>query len=248
MVHRFAATLVACGLATTLLLGLALPYGSSAALADAATAAATAPQNSITVAGSGVINVAPDMATVTFGALAIRSDAQSALVVVNQTIAAAVKNLHALHINDRRIQTQNISLQPRYDNNNNLTGYQASETLSVIADSLAEVGPVVDAGVSAGANQNVSVTYGLKDENGPRLSALKLAVSLAKSRAEAVASVLGRSLKGAHVQLSESGQVVPPPVVEVGAMAAPRAADGSATQSFGGTLTVREDVTLTYTF
>ncbi len=145
------------------------------------------------------------------------------------------------------IQTAGISLQPRTDNNGYITGYQASQTLSVVTNSIAQVGRIVDAGVTAGANNNVSVAYGLQNENASRIAALKIAVSSARARAQAAAASLGYSLKGAHAQITESGSSVPQPVSNVGFTAA-RSADSTATQALGGTLTVEEDVTLTYTF
>lgn len=254
MTHRFRSALAACGLSLTFLVStaalgpvLAGVAPGQARAADTAASAAALPPNSITINASGQVNVAPDMAIVTVGAQAIRPSAAAAQAAVNAIIAAALKNLRALRINDRRIQTATISLQPRYDNNSNLTGYQANQTLAVTANSLSEVGPIVDAGVSAGANNGVSVSYGLKDENNARLAALRQAIVSGRARAEAAAAALGHSLRNAHVQFTENSQSVPRPVVELGAQAA-RSADSGSTQSFGGTLTVRDDITLTYTF
>ena len=252
MTHRFRSTLAACGL--TVLLATALgpvlagaAAGQARAADTAASAAAALPPNSITINASGQVNVAPDMAIVTVGAQAMRPSAAAAQAAVNAVIAAALKNLRALRINDRRIQSATISLQPRYDNNSNLTGYQANQTLAITANSLTEVGPIVDAGVSAGANNSVSVSYGLKDENSARLAALRQAIASGRARAEAAAAALGHSLRNAHVQFTENSQSVPRPVVDLGAMAA-KSADSISTQAFGGTLTVRDDITLTYSF
>jgi uncharacterized protein YggE len=87
----------------------------------------------------------------------------------------------------------------------------------------------------------------LRDENAAHTAALRVAVGVARARAAAAAAALGRALAGAHVQMTETSQSQPRPVVEYGAgkAAAPNAPP---TQTFGGTLTVREDVTLTYTF
>jgi uncharacterized protein YggE len=106
---------------------------------------------------------------------------------------------------------------------------------------------VVDAGVSAHANNNVSISFGLKDENAARLAALKLAVGVARARADAAAAALGRTLNGAHVQFTENGQQVYQRLPAAAYLKAAQSA-GAPTQSFGGTLTIEEDVTLTYTF
>lgn len=243
-----AAILVAAGLGMTLLWPGVTQFTTAphAAAADTPSLSATALPNSVTVSASGEVHIAPDMATVTFGVLLKQDTAQDAQAAVNHVVAAAVQNLHALGITDRQIQTADLSLEPSYDNAGTVTGYQASQTLSVDVQGLRLVGRAVDAGVRAQANHNVSITFGLRDENAARTAALAQAVSIARTRAAAAATALGRSLNGAHVQLSEVSQPVPRPVVPGVMSAAP--AQGAPTQTFGGTLTVHEDVTLTYTF
>ncbi len=227
-------------------------FGASAAaplLAPHSAAAATpSSQNSVTVSAGGDAMVPPDMATVTFGVQVTRDTALDAQVAANNVVAAAVRNLRALHIPDRQIQTANISLQPHYDNAGNITGYDASQTLAVVVYGLSGVGRTVDAGVAAHANNNVSITFGLRDENAARTAALKIAVANARARAQVAAAALGRSLAGARVQMTEQSQT--PPTPQPVAENAMRSATGvsTPTQTFGGTLTIHEDVTLTYTF
>ena len=243
--------IVSCGLLLACLAAVSLWPGGAVSSpvppVAAADAPATVPPNSITVSASGEVTVVPDIATVTFGVLVTRDTAQNAQGAANGVIAAAVRNLHALNIPDRRIQTVDMELQPHYDSSGTVTGYQASQTLSVVVGRLQQAGRVVDAGVSAGANNNVSVAFGLRDENAAHTAALRVAVGVARARAAVAATALGRSLAGAHVQLTETSAAQPRPVVEYGAAKA-QALGAPPTQTFGGTLTVREDVTLTYTF
>lgn len=245
--HRRSALLVGL-LSVTLLGGIHLWPALTQAPQTAAAAAPSAavPPNSVTVTASGAVHIAPDMATVTFGVVLKRDAAQDAQEAVNRIVAAAVQNLHALGIADRQIQTADLSLDPSYDDAGTVTGYQASQTLAVMVASLSLVGRVVDAGVRAHANANVSITFGLRNEDAARTAALAQAVRIARTRAAAAATALGRSLSGAHVQLSEISHPVPRPVTQGAVTAAP--SQGTPTQTFGGTLTVQEDVTLTYTF
>lgn len=255
MRQRLCSALVACLLValctgTTLLWPRTLPTTATpravAAAAPSAPSTSTGSSNSVTVMASGEVRVAPDMATVTFGVVLKRDSAQDAQAAVNRVVLAAGAHLHALSIPDRQIQTADIGLEPSYDNAGTVTGYQARQTLAVVVDGLGLVGRVVDAGVSAQANNNVSITFGLRDENAARTSALAQAVGIARTRATAAAQALGHSLSGAHVQLTEGSQAVPRPVTQSAMSATP--SQGTATQTFGGTLTVHEDVTLTYTF
>lgn len=250
MMHRRRSTLAACALVMACLAGATVGPALAPRLAAADTpgASTTMPPNSITTNGSGDVNIVPDMATVTFGVLINRDTAQDAQAGVNVAIAAAVKNLRALGIPDRQIQTADISLNPRYDNSGNVAGYQASQTLSIVVYGLKLVGRVIDAGVAAKANNNVSITFGLRNESAARASALKLAIQDARVRAAAAAAALGRSLAGAHVQLSESGTPMPHPVFDSAQKGLATGNAAPSTPTFSGTLTVHEDVTLTYTF
>ncbi len=253
MKQRLCSALVACLLVTvcagtTLLWPRAVPVKAAprAVAGDAPSAPSTGSPNSVTVLASGEVRVAPDMATVTFGVVLKRASAQDAQAAVNRVVVAAVAHLHALGLADRQIQTADIGLEPSYDNAGTVTGYQARQTLAVVVAGLGLVGRVVDAGVSAQANTNVSITFGLRDENAARTAALAQAVGIARTRAAAAAQALGHSLSGAHVQLMEGSQPVPRPVTQGAVSAAP--SQGTPTQTFGGMLTVHEDVTLTYTF
>jgi uncharacterized protein YggE len=258
MSSRFRSLAIACGLAAACFGGavagpsLAAGLAPHTAAADSPSATASQiPPNSITVNGSGDVNVVPDMAVVTFGVLVNGDTALDAQNAANTVIDAAVKNLHALGIPNRQIQTASISLQPRYDNSGNtIIGYQATQTLAVTVYGLRLIGKVVDAGVSAHANNNVSISYALRNEASARTAALKLAVQTAAGRAQAAAAAVGRSLAGAHIQITESSTSTPKPVVE--SLARAPVASGDAvtppTQSFGGLLNVHEDVTVTYTF
>jgi len=255
MKQRLCSALVACLLValcagTTLLWPHTLPATARGAAVAAGVPSAsftsTGSPNSVTVMASGEVKIAPDTATVTFGVVLKRDSAQDAQGAVNRVVMAAVAHLHALGIPDRQIQTADIGLEPSYDNAGTVTGYQARQTLAVVVDGLSLVGRVVDAGVHAQANNNVSITFGLRDENAARTSALAQAVGIARTRAAAAATALGHSLSGAHVQLTEGSQAVPPTITQGAVSAAP--SQGTPTQTFAGTLTVHEDVTLTYTF
>lgn len=253
MTHRYrsaiaAGALVLAGLGGAVagpsLAGLA-PHAASAD----ALASTPASQNSVSVSASGIIKVVPDMATVTFGVLANRDTAADAQTAVNVAIADALRRLRVLGIPNRYIQTAGISLSPRTDNSGNIIGYQATQDLAITVLNIHQVGPVIDAGVAAHANNDVNISYGLRDENAARNEALQRAVHNARARALAAADALGRSLTGAHVQLNEGNGSAPQPPEYVALKGAGQAANSSgATQGLPGLLVVEEDVTLTYTF
>ena len=86
-------------------------------------------------------------------------------------------------------------------------------------DDLTKVGPVIDAGLGAGANTLDGVEFGLRNDEAARAQALADAAAKARSKAETLAKALGLRL-GAILEVAEGGVTIsPPPYTKVGRMA-----------------------------
>jgi uncharacterized protein YggE len=227
--------LVAIGLAGMMVLSVGAPR---VAAADTSTTA----QRSITVSGDGAVNVAPDVAFVTVGVQQKELQASKAQDEVNTVTSAAIARIKALGIPARDIQTVGLSLNPQYDNGGALTGFVASNSLSITVEHPSRAGAVIDAGVGAGANNNLSVSFGLKDNSKATSAALRAAVAVAQKKAAAVAAQLGVSLQGAKVQVTENASQPPVPY------AALQRTAGTATSTpvESGSLTITDSVSVTY--
>lgn len=209
----------------------------------------TVSQRSITVSADGQVTVAPDVAFVTVGVQQTDQQATVAQDRANATTAAAIARIKALGIPDRDIQTVAISLDPQYDDRGLVVGFIATDTLTITVSQPRQAGKVIDAGVAAGANRNVSVSFGLKDDSVARSQALRAAVAVAQRKAGAVAGQIGVSLQGAKIQVTENTAQTPVPVRYAQVGAAPVAgAPSTATPVQTGSLTVIDNVTVTYTF
>lgn len=179
----------------------------------------------LTVSGSGQARVAPDEATVRLGVLAQAPTAREAQDRVNRTANAILEAVRKAGIPAERIQTSGLSLGPQYAQGRNesqgprITGYQASNTVSILVQDLAKVGPVIDAGLAAGANNLDGVEFGLRDDAAARAAALTDAVAEARGKAEALAKALKVRLLEI-VEVAEGGvSVSPPPPVFRGRIA-----------------------------
>ena len=170
----------------------------------------------LTVAGSGHARVAPDEATVRLGVLAQAPTAREAQDQVNRTANAVLEAVRKAGIPAERIQTSGLSLGPQYAQGRNesqgprITGYQASNTVSILVQDLTKVGPVIDAGLAAGANNLDGVEFGLRNDTAARAAALTDAVAEARGKAE----VLARALKVRLVEIlevAEGGVSISPP-------------------------------------
>jgi hypothetical protein len=212
----FAVTVISLALAAPLVAQAARPGGEERAM-DAVPI--------LTVSGSGQARVAPDEATVRLGVLAQAPTAREAQDRVNRTAGAILEAVRKLGIPAERIQTTGLNLGPQYAQGRSdaqgprITGYQASNTVSILVDDLAKVGPVIDAGLAAGANNLDGVEFGLRNDAAARATALTDAVREARVKADALA----RALKVRLVEILEVAEggvsITPPPTPYRGRMA-----------------------------
>ena len=154
--------------------------------------------------------------------------------------------LHAQGVAQTDIQTSQLDLQPQYVDDGKaprrLTGYRASNTVSVRLHDLARVGAVLDALVAAGADQVDGVSFALADPQPAEDQARRLAVKALQAKAELFATAAGYRIQRL-VRLSESGSYAPAPMLAGVMVSARRRAS---TPVAAGALTVRAAVSGEY--
>jgi len=156
----------------------------------------------IVVNGHGVVETVPDMATVSMGVVSEAKTADVAMADNSDAVAAVLKQLAEAGIESRDIQTNNLSLSPRWDNRSSsvsgqpkINGFIATNTVSVRVRELAQLGGVLDAVVQNGANSFHGLSFGLQDmepaQNQARVAAIKDAMAKAQLYATAAGVELG---------------------------------------------------------
>ena len=183
------------------------------------------------ISATGEATRVPDIAVISAGVVTRATTAKAALAQNASRMERVRAALKRAGIADRDIQTSNISLNPEYryvqDQPPRLTGYTASNQVSVRFRDIANTGEILDALVAEGANQI----------NGPSLSIDKPEEALDEARAKALAvgraraEVYARQLGMRVVRLlvvSESSTGFPPPPMPV--MMEARAMGGDATK------------------
>jgi len=171
-----------------------------------------APVNSIVVTGQGTVRTVPDRAQISLGVTTDAKTASAALRTNNVEIAKVIAAVKAQGIPAADIQTEQVSLSLRYDPNGTaVVGYTASNTISVIVRTLTKVGPVIDAGVEAGANQVFGPNLVLSDRNALYRQAIRVAIGNARAKAESIANASGLTLRRI-TNVTESGGPTPLPI------------------------------------
>jgi uncharacterized protein YggE len=203
--------------ALALMMALAVFFQTAA---PGALAAGAAEAPTIVVTGSGDVSAAPDRAAVNLGAVAEAKQAIEAQKQLNQIMQRVVKDIKALGIADEKIHTDRLSLYPVYSNPGRKTdqeaeaprivGYRATNTVRVQVEDLDRVGSVIDAGITAGANQLANLSFELRDDGKYRQEALKLATQEARFKAAAIAAAMDLQL-GEVVEIREEGARMPYP-------------------------------------
>ncbi|MFC3713531.1 SIMPL domain-containing protein [Sphingoaurantiacus capsulatus] len=168
----------------------------------------------LAVAAEGKVERAPDVADLSAGVMTQSKTASEAMRFNANKMTAVVAALKRAGIADRDIQTSGINLSPQYMYRENqpplLTGYQASNNVSVRVRDIANMGKTIDALVAQGSNQINGPTFRL-DKPEPALDEARVAaMTKARQRAELYAKAAGLRVKRI-LQISEGSAVTPPP-------------------------------------
>ncbi|MBR2520087.1 MAG: SIMPL domain-containing protein [Selenomonadaceae bacterium] len=172
------------------------------------------PPPTISVNGEGFVEVAPDRAIISLGV--VTRDKNSAAVQSANAKAAnsVINSIVALGIERKNISTGNYSFYPTYKHSDNgrseITGYEATNSVTIIVDDLNLVGKIIDAALSHGANRVDNLNFGLRDKNSARDEALKLAILDARHTAEVAAAALGKTIVGVRNVMINSSSVSSP--------------------------------------
>lgn len=158
----------------------------------------------ITVTASGQVEVVPDVARVTLGVDARADVASEALAAASTRLTAVLDAIRALGVADEDVQTQQVSVQPTTAEDGSISGYVASNVVTVTVRQLDRAGDLIDGTVAAGANQVQSISLGLADDADARARALDAAIAGARAKAEGLATRAGVTL-GEIVDVTESG-------------------------------------------
>ena len=164
--------------------------------APQATAADQVAPRTWTVNGEGQAHATPDMAIISIG---VQSDAPTAAAALRQNssdMSATIKKLKELGVADRDIQTSGLSVNPRYDYENNrqqpkVIGFTASNSVTVRLRDLSKAGGVIDQSVQSGANTLGGITFGFDDPKPLYDEARRDAVADAKQKAALLTEAAG---------------------------------------------------------
>lgn len=193
-----AAAAVIGGIVTAMLIG------SSTGPAVGADGAAPA-VNSVAVSGAGLVSGMPDVLRLDMGVQHTGNDVNAALGAASTDVEQIRKALKRYDVADKDIQTSQLSINPHYENNGTVNGYDVFQGLTVKLRNLETAGKAISDAAAAGGNQTRinGVSFDIEDNAKLVQQARDAAFADAKTKAEQYAKLAGRKL-GNVTQISEN--------------------------------------------
>jgi uncharacterized protein len=164
--------------------------------------AVAGPRDTITVVGEGTQNATPDNALVSLGVSTRQGTAAEAMNAANTEMTALLKAIKGQGVQDADIQTTGINVYQ--DQQYNVIGYRAANTVNVKIHHIANIGTVLGAAQGAVGNdiQISGISLQLSDNTSQLKGARQAAMTAAAARAKEWANLAGRHL-GKVLSVSE---------------------------------------------
>lgn len=193
---------------------LAAPISAPAAAQQAADINQTISGTRLDLSVTGEATRVPDLAIVTAGVVTRSAHAATAIQDNADRMNRVIEALKHAGIADRDIQTSSINLNAEYRYPDNqppqLTGYTATNQLTVKFHDIRSSGKILDALVAQGVNQINGPNLTVEHPEQALDEARAKAVAEGRARAELYARSLGMQVVRV-VSISESGGYAPPP-------------------------------------
>ena len=166
-----------------------------------ATVQMSAQESTITVNATESVKVTPDVAYAYIGVETKGKTAEEAQQENADIVETFLKALKTEGVADEDIETSNFNIYEDYETPGQ---YVVSNTYKVTIRDINKTGTVIDAAVSAGANQSYSLSFDILDRDSVYLEALGIAMKSIGEKAEAVAQAGGYSIVR-PLSIEESG-------------------------------------------
>ena len=193
--------------------------------------AQTVPPAAISVTGEATVSVPPDLALVDGGVTSEAKTAREASDANNNTMGKVLQALKGAGIDAKDVQTSRLSLQPQNASNRTgpsaITGYRASNRVTIRVRDVSKVASVIDTLVGAGANEIGGIQFTVSQASKWLDEARDKAVADARRKAEIYARAAGVAL-GAPLSISEENS--PEPIRYRGKVSAGMAAGATVAQ------------------
>ena len=157
----------------------------------------------VRVQGSAVVRLPPDRVSFAVGVETLNPNVSQAFRANAQKVASILEALKAKGVRPVEIQTSNLEVSSRHPDGTLAKGYRITNRVGVSREDASGVGELLEAAVSAGANDAGQLNFYVADPSTAQGRGLQLAFASAKAKAETLAKLAGQAL-GDPLCVSES--------------------------------------------
>jgi hypothetical protein len=174
------------------------------------------PEHTLSVTGTGTVNLVPDVAYISIGVHTDLPTASEAVSANNTQTQQVIDAMTKFGVDPKDIRTTNFSIYPnvQYDPQTNQkvrTTYVVDNSVYVTVHKIDKLGDLLDATVAAGANSVNSIQFDVEDKTAAIKQARDSAVKDARTQAQELAAAAGVSL--GSVRSVDFYNSIPSPVV-----------------------------------
>jgi uncharacterized protein YggE len=175
---------------------LAMLLGACAPVAQKPTA--ETPARTISVNGSSQVVLTPDIAYISIGVHSDAKDAKEGMAENNTQSQSVIDALVGAGVDKKDIRTTNFSIYPQqqYGPNGESLGttFAVDNTVYVTMRDITKIGDLLDATVSAGANNVYGISFDIENKDAALAEARQKAMEDAHTQAEQMAQAAGVEL------------------------------------------------------
>lgn len=210
--------------------------------------ASQSPVPQVSVVGSGLVYVTPDIAYINIGVQSKADTVVDALQQNNAQAQAVKDTLISAGVDEKDIQTSSFNVYPQSDTDAQgkivRTYFTVENNVYVTVRALDSLGKVLDAVAKSGANNIYGINFDVQDKTKAQSEARKLAVDSARTQAQELATAAGVELGNVILISSTTGYTQPYYGQGMGGGGA--AAASQAVPIAAGQMQITSDVTISY--
>lgn len=166
---------------------------------------------SITVTGDAEVKVVPDEVDLTFGIQTSNKDLDAAKAENDKRVKDVMKLAKSFGIEAEQIQTDRLSIQPRYETRKEqqvFVEYVVANTIVVTLKDISKFEELLSGALKAGVNYVQGIDFRTTELRKHRDQARAMAIKAAKEKAIALAKELGQTI-GKPLSISEDPPRIP---------------------------------------
>jgi len=160
----------------------------------------------ISVSGEAIVKVRPDQIVISLGVESSDTNITAAKTKTSDVVNATIASFKALGVKEKNIQTDYLSIEPRYKSDyrhEGFLGYFVRNNLVVTIDDPSKVEVIVGSAMESGMNYIDGVDFQTVELRKYRDQARELALKAAREKANAMAATLGQKV-GSPIQITEN--------------------------------------------